>query len=254
MAESPETTIPSPSHSPSPLASPFPNKEKGKDKAWHSYISEDLPRTVQQSTDSAIRSARSFQQSSSTHFRAFQEFIPQLRMQYKAYEDAFIQRVKDEFISATEHPALAGGIAATICLLLMRGPRRLLFRHTLGRFQSEEAQFVRAENNVRELNLSIDLMKKESRKLLERAALAEKDMIRGQSELANAGGQIQSLAKSVYKAEVEATDLMDLLREIPGREALKVRAEVASMASQLRLQRIAMDKKVLKISEFGISV
>lgn len=27
----------------------------------------------------------------------------------------------DEFISATEHPALAGGIAATICLLLMRG-------------------------------------------------------------------------------------------------------------------------------------
>lgn len=97
-------------------------------------------------------------------------------------------------------------------------------------------------------------------------------------------------------------DLMDLLREIPGREALKVRAEVshfflvydfrisfwysllyfvdffsffwvtlwilynqlfvrignlyqvASMASQLRLQRIAMDKKVLKISEFGISV
>lgn len=47
-----------------------------------------------------------------------------------------------------------------------------------------QAQFVRAENNVRELNLSIDLMKKESRKLLERAALAEKDMIRGQSELA----------------------------------------------------------------------
>lgn len=46
-----------------------------------------------------------------------------------------------------------------------------------------QAKFVKAEKNVKELNLSVDLMKKESRKLLERAALAEKDMIRGESEL-----------------------------------------------------------------------
>lgn len=47
-----------------------------------------------------------------------------------------------------------------------------------------QAQFVRVENNMRELNLSVDLMKKESRKLVERAALAEKDMRQGQSDLA----------------------------------------------------------------------
>lgn len=46
-----------------------------------------------------------------------------------------------------------------------------------------QAQFVRAEKHVKELNLSVDLMKNESRKLLERAALAEKDMRHGQSEL-----------------------------------------------------------------------
>lgn len=247
MAESPEISM-------QPTPSTSPTTDKAKEKAWHSYISEDLPRTVQQSTDSAIRSARSFQQSSSTHFRAFQEFLPQLRTQYKTYERTFFQKVKDELISAKEHPAAASGIAVTIGLLLMRGPRRFVFRHTLGRFQSEEAHFVRVEKNVRELNLSVDLMKKESRKLVERAALAQKDMRQGQSDLVKAGGQIRSLAKSVYKAEAEATDLMDLLREIPGRETLKLRAEVASMASLLRQQRVAMDKRILKISEVGVSV
>ncbi|KAE8710349.1 putative Nuclear pore complex protein [Hibiscus syriacus] len=108
------------------------------------------------------------------------------------------------------------------------GPRRLLFRNTLGRFQSEEAKFLRAEKNVKELNLSVDLMKKESSKLLERATLAEKmDMKHGHEELLNTGGRIHHLAKSVYKVEAEAADLMDGLREIPGRDALKLRAEAS---------------------------
>ncbi|KAL3518900.1 hypothetical protein ACH5RR_021489 [Cinchona calisaya] len=235
------------------LASPKTQMEEvPAEKTWHSYISEDLPRTLQQSTDSAIRSARSFQHSSSSHFRAFQDFLPQLRGQYSTYEDAFFRKVRDELTSVREHPAVAGGIAGTIGLLLMRGPRRFLFRHTLGRFQSEEAKFIGAEKNVKELNLSLNLMKKESGKLLERAALAEKEMKRGQTDLMNAGGQIQSFARSVHKAEAEATDLMELLREIPGREALKLRAEVASMASHLQEQRIAMDKKIMKISELGL--
>lgn len=46
-----------------------------------------------------------------------------------------------------------------------------------------QAQFNKTEKNVKELKLSVDLMKKESGKLLERAALAQKDMTRGRSEL-----------------------------------------------------------------------
>lgn len=39
-------------------------------KDWSSYISEELPRSVQESADTAIRSARSLHQSSSTHLRS----------------------------------------------------------------------------------------------------------------------------------------------------------------------------------------
>ncbi|XP_021891136.1 uncharacterized protein LOC110809573 [Carica papaya] len=107
---------------------------------------------------------------------------------------------------------------------------------------------------MKELNLSVELLKKESKKLLERAALAEKDTKRGHAELMNAGRRIQHLAKSVYKVETQAADLMDGLREIPGREALKLRADVASMTSLLKRQRTALDKRIMGISELGVPI
>lgn len=237
-----------------PSSSSPPLPSQNKDKAWHSYISEDLPRTVQESTDSALRSARSIQYTSSTHLRTLQDFMPKIKAQYTTYEEVFFTKIKDELVTAREHPAMAGGIGIAAGLLLMRGPRRFLFRQTLGRLQSEEAKFSKAEKNVKELSLSVDLMKKESKKLLERAALAEKDMKRGLSELMDAGNQIQSVGKTVYKVEAQAADLMDVLREIPGREALKLRAEVASMASHLRQQRTAIDKRIVKVSELGVPI
>ncbi|ESQ54641.1 hypothetical protein EUTSA_v10026011mg [Eutrema salsugineum] len=215
---------------------------------------DDFQRTVKESKDSAIRSARSLRENSTSQFRSIQDFIPHALTQYKTYENAFFSKVTEELIYAKEHPAAAAGIGLAAGLVLMRGPRRFLFRHTLGRFQSEEAQFLKAEKHVQELNMSVDLMKKESRKLLERSALAEKDMKRGLSELMDSGNNIHRLANSVHKVECEATDLMDGLRQIPGREAIKLRAEVASMTSLLRQKRIALNKRIMRMSELGVPV
>ncbi|XWS71071.1 hypothetical protein CRYUN_Cryun03dG0105500 [Craigia yunnanensis] len=207
---------------------------EGANSATKAWV-EELQRSLKDSKDSAMLSARSFHHNSSTHLRSFQDFLPQAFSHYKSSEDAFFNKLKEGLMSAKDHPGAAIGITITSALLLMPGPRRLLFRNTLGRFQSEEAQFLTAEKNVKELNLSVDLMKKESSKLIERAALAEKDMKRGYIELMNAGGQIHRLAKSVYKVEAEAADLMDGLREISGWEALKLRAEASLAFSSLRL-------------------
>lgn len=217
-------------------------------------VMEDLQRTVKESKDSAIRSALSFQQSSSSHLRSFQDHVPDAISKFNSYENTFFSKVKEELLTAKDHPAAAIGLTLTAGLFLMRGPRRFLFRNTLGRFQSEEAQFLRAEKNVKEFSFSVDLMKKESRKLLERASLAEKEMKNGHTELLDTGIQIQRLAKSVYKVETKTADLMDGLREIPGRDALKLRAEVASMTSLLKQQRAVLDKRIMKISELGIPV
>ncbi|XP_022147538.1 uncharacterized protein LOC111016443 [Momordica charantia] len=231
---------------------PEPSLENVSAASSISSIAEDLQRTVVQSKDSAIRSARSLQEASSSHIRSFQDFVPRAASQFKTHEDAFFSKAKDEFKIARDHPAATIGVALAAGLLIMRGPRRFLFRHTLGRFQTEEANFLKAEKHVKELNLSVDLMKKESKKLLERAALAEKDMKYGHNELMNAGNQIQHLSRSIYKAEAQAADLMDGLREISGRDALKLRAEVASMATFLKRQRTLLDNRAMTVSELGI--
>lgn len=228
------------------------NNSSSSSSSWE--VMEDLQRTVKESKDSAIRSALSFQQSSSSHLRSFQDHVPEAISKFNSYENTFFSKVKEELLTAKDHPAAAIGLTLTAGLFLMRGPRRFLFRNTLGRFQSEEAQFLRAEKNVKEFSFSVDLMKKESRKLLERASLAEKEMKNGHTELLDTGIQIQRLAKSLYKVETKTADLMDGLREIPGRDALKLRAEVASMTSLLKQQRAALDKRIMKISELGIPV
>ncbi|XP_065880039.1 RGS1-HXK1-interacting protein 1 [Euphorbia lathyris] len=228
--------------------------EEGSNKGGSEQWVEDLQRTVIQSKDSAISSARSFRHSSSSHLRSLQDHAARISSQYKNYEDAFFNKIKEELNNAREHPAEVIGVSVAASLILMRGPRRFLFRTTFGRFQSEEAKFLKAEKNVKGLNLSVDIMKNESKKLLERASLAEKDMNYGHNELKEAGTKIQRLAKSAYKVETQVSDLMDGLREIPGRDALKLRAEVASLASNLKQQRAQLNKQVMKISGLGVPV
>lgn len=229
-------------------------KEEGKGNSSAAAWVEDLQRTVKESTDSAIRSARSLQQNSSTQFRSFQDFVPYAASQYAIYENAFVNKIKGGLMEARENPAASIGIGVAAGLLLLRGPRRFLFRQTLGRFQSEEAQLTRAEKNVESFKISVGLMKKESQKLLERAASAESEMKEGLHDLKLAGDQVKRLAKTVRKVEAHTADLMDELRELPGRDALKLRADVAALASTLKEKRISLDKRIMKISDLGIPI
>ncbi|CAN1796355.1 RGS1-HXK1-interacting protein 1 [Linum perenne] len=195
---------------------------------------DDLQRTVVESKESALRSASSFGQSSSIQFHSLQLISPmQTSWDLSSYRLFIFFSPTDGLTTAKEHPAACLGVVLTSSLLLMRGPRRFLLRQTFRRFESEETRFHNAEKNVKDFVTSVDLMKKESKKLLERAALAEKDMKHGHTELRDAGNQIQRLATSAYKVERQATDLVDGLREIPGREALKLRLEVSVLTETL---------------------
>ncbi|KAK7251943.1 hypothetical protein RIF29_35571 [Crotalaria pallida] len=212
------------------------------------------PPTVDSSLPSIAEIRSAVQQTSSTHLRSFQDSIPEAVSQYTTYENALFSKIKDGLVVAREHPALGAGFAISAALLAMRAPRRFLIRNTFGRFRSEEARYASAEKNVKDLSVSLELMKNESKKLLERTTLAEKDMKYGHTELMSTGTQCKQLSKSLYKVEARAADLMDRLREVPSREALALRADVASMVSVLKRQRSVLDKRILKISELGISI
>nr|KAJ0214874.1 hypothetical protein LSAT_V11C300129890 [Lactuca sativa] len=91
-----------------------------QEKPWHSYIYKDLPRMVRESADSAVRSARSLQQNSSTHIRTLKDHVVQYTAQYRSYEDLVFSKIKDQLTIVREHPTLSAGIAITAALLFMR--------------------------------------------------------------------------------------------------------------------------------------
>ncbi|KAL9263526.1 RGS1-HXK1-interacting protein 1-like protein [Drosera capensis] len=192
-------------------------------KPWHSFITSHLhsSTTAVEPANSSLRSTLSVRK-----LQYLQDLVQEAKVKFAYYEGAFFGKIKDELKTAKDHPEIVVGAAVASSFFLMRGPRKFLLRQTLGRFQSEEARFNRAEKNVKELNLSVEIFKKDGDKLLQRADLAEKEMRRGLAELMNAGTHIQNMAKSIYELEGRARDLMDGLREVPGREAIQIRAEI----------------------------
>ncbi|KAJ0975575.1 hypothetical protein J5N97_017540 [Dioscorea zingiberensis] len=176
-----------------------------------------------------------------------------LRSEYQVYEDAFVEKVKDGLLIASDKPELVIGVGAA-AVLLLRGPRKFLFRQTLGRLQNEEARFVKAEKGLQELSESVGKLNADTNKLIKSSNAGEEEMLRGGTKIKNTGKEIRRLLKSIYKIESEAIDIMDGLRTLPGRSALRLRAEVASMASELKEKRIELNKKIMDIAELGFKV
>ncbi|KAI5067864.1 hypothetical protein GOP47_0016209 [Adiantum capillus-veneris] len=243
-----------------------PEKKNEGDKEssteqWLAYTvaqAQELRRSVADSTDTVLQSTRSYLsdlQSTSSHYSHFaQNWYHTVRSEYGHYEDIFFGKLKEGLQIASDHPAATCTVMAGAGLLLMKRPRRFLVRNTVGRFQSEESLLTRSENRVKELRQSIDLLKKESKKLEERAKLAEDELLRGRTKLKQVGTQIQKLVNSIHKTESQSQGLMESLRELPGRDALRFRAEVASMTAEAKLERNSLTKEVSKIANFGIPV
>jgi len=210
------------------------------------------------STDEAIKTARvqinHLQDASSHHFEAAQKFGNRAKQEYFHYEGLFFNKLKDGVHIAAQNPNVTYGILGVTAIFALRTPRRLLYRHTIGRFQSEQALLARAETKVKEMRQTVDILRNETKKLEERAKLAEEELLRGRTKLKNTGTQLNRLSRSAYKTESSARGLMDNLRDLPGRDALRLRAEVAAMTSEAKQQRNGLDKRVSKIAGYGISV
>lgn len=214
--------------------------------------SSETGRTPAQGAEAASASA------SPWPLRKLQSFAPGLWPQYKAYEDVLVERAKvtisDALVLASEHQAEAIGCATVAGFILFRGPRRFLYRNTLGRFKTEKDLLNDVEQSMIEYKTSIESLRKDSKYTLDKVVIGESDLQRGRTDLRSTGKQIQSVIRSIYKAESTAAGLMDQLRIIPTRQSLELRAEVASMASDLKNRRHVLEERVNRISEYGVRV
>lgn len=212
------------------------------------------------SPDSGRTPAQGAEDSSASPWplRKLQSFAPGLWSQCKAYEDVFVESAKvtisDALVLASDHQAEAVGCATVAGFIFLKGPRRFLYRNTLGRFKTEKDLLNDVEESMIEYKTSIQNLRKNSKYTLDKVVIGESDLQRGRTDLRSTGKQIQSVIGSIYKAESTAAGLMDRLRTIPTRQSLELRAEVASMASDLKKQRYVLEERVNQISEYGVRV
>ncbi|EFJ15665.1 hypothetical protein SELMODRAFT_445444 [Selaginella moellendorffii] len=217
-----------------------------------------LKNGMSETTDVAVRAAcnqlSELQDSSTTQYYYAKDMFWRFKREYREYENVFFSTLKDGVKAATASPGMAAMVATGAAFLFLRRPRRLLFKYTLGRFRSQEAMAASAQKKVVELREALELQKNEKRKLEERFRLAEDEFLRGQSKMANAGSQIRSLVKSMYKTENHAQGLLEKLRDMSGKPAFHLRAEVASMASEAKAHRSSLDRNLYRIASHNIRV
>lgn len=214
--------------------------------------------TVQESATSALSSAKSrlcqIRSTSSAHIDQTIESLKDAKAQYDVYEEKFFGKIKDGALVAASNPLTTGAVTLGLGAVVLKAPRRFLYRKTRGLFVSEEALLTRHDVKVKELRQTFETLKVEKEKLERRARLAEEEMSRGRTKLRQAGDQIRRAIVSTQKIESKARDLKVALGELPSREASRFNSQVSKLMSEAKQERKALSKEVSKISNYGISV
>ncbi|XP_038970789.1 uncharacterized protein LOC103712238 [Phoenix dactylifera] len=216
----------------------------------------DVKKTLGDATDATLRAAKSrlvhavsASKSSLQEARGMMEWV---QGQYAVGEELVFGKIKEGVIVASSHPNLSLGIAGTAGLVLFKRPRRFLIWNVRRIFVSNESLLSDAQANVNELRQSVNLVKNESKKLEERALKAEQEMREGRMKLIEEGRGIRNELRYVNKIERKASDLKDVINELPIGEASRYRSEVSALASQVKKEKKALNGALSKIINYGI--
>lgn len=164
---------------------------------------------------------------------------------FRGVEDGFFDTVKDGVEYCIAHPYVGYSILGTTAVLSVPPVRRLLFRYTFGRFQSEEGLLKSAEMRVGTLRTRVEEFTMEAEKLESRMLMAEEEMIRGRSKLKAARAELQRLGTVVAKNERMAQSVLQDLRQL--KDTNQMRADTAQDLHQLKSTRLRISKNIARI-------
>ncbi|GAQ81224.1 hypothetical protein KFL_000740240 [Klebsormidium nitens] len=173
---------------------------------------------------------------------------------YKQYENLVFDHLQKGVYWSFSHPFAAGASSLLLLSVVAKGPRRFLVRNTVGRFWNEEALLSSAERRVEALRQDVGLLKQEREKLDERVNLGLVEFQSGYQKLRDAGARVSSLSRTVMKTENRAAGLKDDLRELPARQAIKLRADVATLEAEAHAYRKALEKRLASLARLQVPI
>mmetsp|Transcript_35316 Transcript_35316/g.67522 ORF Transcript_35316/g.67522 Transcript_35316/m.67522 type:complete len:249 (-) Transcript_35316:246-992(-) len=156
--------------------------------------------------------------------------------QCHSVEDEFFGTLKDGLRVCVLNPipSIAAGISLSI--VLFPGPRLWLVRRIAGMVQSEEAIYRSADAKLENLVKTIEARSKETAVLEASTKTLAREKQNIQSKLSSTASQLSGLAKQAKRAQYEAEGLKAMLRQLPGRQALHLRSQLAKVESTAEAQ------------------
>eukprot|EP00475_Leptophrys_vorax_P002874 TRINITY_DN11637_c0_g1_i1.p1 TRINITY_DN11637_c0_g1~~TRINITY_DN11637_c0_g1_i1.p1 ORF type:complete len:256 (-),score=31.45 TRINITY_DN11637_c0_g1_i1:162-887(-) len=190
----------------------------------------------------------------SAQLKEAQASLEVARETYSHYEDIFFHHLKMGVIIAAENRVATSAAVATALLFTLRGPRKALYRATFGRFQTPEVLVESAERRLEGLKQSVEVFKNDTKKLEERASMAATEFVSGREKLRAAGAEMRRVAASVRAAERKSQGLREILKDLPARDSVRLRSELALASKEAQQQLHALNKKIVQVARLGIPV
>ncbi|CAI5991864.1 unnamed protein product [Closterium sp. NIES-64] len=173
---------------------------------------------------------------------------------YTQYEDVFFHHLKMGVYLASEHRVASSTALLSALAFILPGPRKMLYRATFGRFQTPEVLVESAERKLEGLKQSVEVFKNDTKKLQERAQMAESEFLSGRDKLKAAGAEMQRLAGTVRAAEKKSLGLRELLKDLPARDSVRLRSELAMATREAQRQLHAINKTTVHMARLGIPI
>lgn len=159
-------------------------------------------------------------------------------------EEKFFDQLKGGIHQCIARPYDTAAVALGVSLLLFPGPRRALYRGTIGMFQSEEAIYRNTESKLATLKKTLESQGTQATAAEASAAAAAQEMNAAKARLKAARSQLASLTKQANSLETQANEMKVAMKKLPGKEALRLRSELADAGSTASFQRSALEKSL----------
>lgn len=175
-----------------------------------------------------------------------------VEVEAKNAESVAISYIKEGLRVAADNQVASAAVGTAVAIVVVPGLRRFVIRQMVGKFRSEEGRFRAAELQAAELNQTLEQQAADLRKLEERLVLAQEEYERGRSKLTATGQRLLGLSRQLRGSHASVKGLISELRQLPSRQALQLRSEVASKAADISKQRTVVERHISKLLKQGL--
>lgn len=172
----------------------------------------------------------------------------------KLENDFFKTPVRTVSKALHEYPYQVGAGALATSLIILPGPRRLLFRQVLGARNSEQAVFNSCNRSASSAKESVAAFEQELKLLRDKATAGEVEMLRGRYALKSAASELKRLQKKTLQNQIVVEDVLRDLRNLPSKESLALRTEVATTQSNILKVKVGVDTALANVWRAGVQI